>query len=107
MAVKKKVRSKAPGAVIDINKYTELHEELISVVGEYYNHHIAFINKPSKWVLRDIVSDLLRINRTVKKLKENNLVNKQLMAAEYAERKKKLAEKKLRKKNGTNNNSIN
>jgi len=103
--IKVTVRSNTLMSAIDINKYVDLHEEFVSVIGEYYNHHIGFINKPSEWTSRFLVFDLMKISRLIKRMKANNLASRKQLASAYNEIKKQRKEENLRKQNGNNSNN--
>lgn len=76
--------SQSPG----INKYAELHEKYMELMGTYHNLHIAFMNKPSMWTSRELVTVMLLIGKAVKEIKINNLAMRQQMQIEIKERKK-------------------
>lgn len=94
-----------------INKYVELHEKMMSLMGRYHNQHIYFMNHPTQWTFRNMVKIMLDMGKLVKEMKKNNLELRDEMKEEVAAKKKLIAAKKeakrLRKQNGTNNNSSN
>lgn len=108
---KSKITSNAPRSTLDINKYIELHEKMMSLIGQYHNQHIYFMNHPTQWTFRNMVTIIMDMGKLVKEMKKNNLDIRTEMKEEVASKKKLIAAKKeakkLRKQNGTNNNSIN
>ena len=90
-----------------INKYTELHEKLLDLMGRYHNLHIKFVNKPSIWSSKDIVRLMMEMGRLVREIKKNNLVMRKGMQEEVKIKKKGIAikkeAKKIRKQNVNNN----
>lgn len=81
-----------------INKYTELHEKLLDLMGRYHNLHIKFVNKPSIWSSKDLVSIMMEMGRLVRDIKKNNLVMRKGMKEEVIVKKKSIAIKKEAKK---------
>ena len=90
-------RSKTPEYAFDINKYTELHEDFIKAVGVYYNNHIAFMNRPSLWMSKNLVWSMNEIPRTIKAIKKNNIEVRLHLKEQTKKRKAVIAEKKLNK----------
>lgn len=105
----RKLRSSRRPVHFDINKYTELHDRLMAELGSYYNNHIHFMNQPSKWSSRPLVSNIMELGRVIRDIKRNNYIMRKQLAEKIAEKKEtiaiKKAAKKLRKQNG--NDSIN
>lgn len=84
----KKAKTAPPEQSPGINKYVELHEKYVDLVGQYHNVHITFMNKPSMWTSRELVTIMMLMGKIVKEIKINNLLMRQQMQIDIKERKK-------------------
>jgi hypothetical protein len=89
-----------------INKYKELYEEFIRLVGELHNEHIRFLHKPSHGSSKRTVSVIGKIRRVSKQMKLTMQVVRADLLIKGRERLAGVKERRLqRKKNGHNNDT--
>lgn len=86
-----------------INKYTELHSELIDLLVKYHNAHMTFINSPGTYNLIPVFKITNKILRQIRAMKKND---KELRPWLREEKRKRL-EEKLAKKEARKNERLN
>jgi hypothetical protein len=90
-----------------INKYIELHEQLMNLICRYHNMHIRFLNRPTVHTERDLITLTMELGKLVREIKKNNLEMRKKMQQQVYEKKRLIAakkeEKRLRKLQNDNN----
>ena len=74
-----------------INKYIELHEKFLDLLAKYHNYHIVFMNRPSMYSSKDLVTTMMQISRVVRDIKKNNLAMRKDMQQKIKARKQEIA----------------
>lgn len=89
-----------------MEKYKELHQELINLMVRYHNNTIKYFEKPSNWRADFISTDLYDMYRLIREMKKVNIIVKKELLTEkrklIAERKHIRELKKEKRKNGNN-----
>ena len=86
-----------------INKYIELHNELIELLVKYHNVHMTFVKKPGTWTLTPVCRITNKILRQIRAMKK---YDKELRPW-LREEKRKRIEAKIAKKEARKNERLN
>jgi hypothetical protein len=86
-----------------INKYMELHGELIELLVKYHNAHMTFVNSPGTYNLTPVFKITNKILRQIRAMKK---YDKELRPW-LREEKKKRIEEKIAKKEARKNERLN
>lgn len=89
-----------------INKYVELHNNLLNLLFDYHNAHIRFIERPTVFTQMAVIKIIMKIGRLVRDIKKNNVIMRKEMNVKVKEKNKAQAAikaaKKLRKQQNDN-----
>jgi len=86
-----------------INKYIELHNELIELLVKYHNAHRTFVKSPGTWNLIPVFKLTNKILRQIRQMKKYD----RELRPWLKEEKKKRIEAKLAKKEARKNERLN
>jgi hypothetical protein len=77
-----------------INKYKELHEQLLDLLVEYHNAHVRFLDRQNSYNCSHLIPITKKIGRLVKEMRKHNFELRQSLLAEKRSRISKQKEKK-------------
>jgi hypothetical protein len=86
-----------------INKYIELHNELIDLLVTYHNAHLNFVKRPSAYSMDPVIRTTAKMSRALREIKRYNRILRPVLL----DQKRKHVENKRAKKEARKNERLN